>query len=59
MKRELATLVALFALLLAVVAFTHPSQPSSFTTPKGVCRTEDSCSIDYHGGQWHISKTTP
>lgn len=31
--------------------FDHPDRP--------YCPTEDSCSIDYHNGSWHIEEVTP
>jgi hypothetical protein len=33
--------------------------PATVQTPVGMCRTEDSCSVDFHGGQYTIRQVTP
>lgn len=50
----LVIVTALTALLLGVFG-TLAVQ--SLTAPS--CPTEDSCTVDYHDGQWHVTEVTP
>ena len=52
MKAE-AALVAIWAALgiLGTLAVQAAAEPH--------CPTEDSCSIDYRQGEWHITEVTP
>jgi hypothetical protein len=38
---------------------TYVVQNNEVQTPVGMCRTEDSCSVDFHGGQYTIRQVTP
>lgn len=31
----------------------------AFQDHKPHCPTEDSCTVDYHDGEWHITEVTP
>jgi hypothetical protein len=46
-------ILILIALMLILLIF----MPDPTTTPH--CPTEDSCTIDYRNGSWHIEEVTP
>ena len=52
MKAEAALVVIWAALgILGTLAVQAAAEPH--------CPTEDSCTVDYRGGQWHITEVTP
>lgn len=57
-NRDSLTFVMLLFILMAVGAFFLLFTMNS-TQDMPNCPTEDSCSIDYHDGAWHIEEIVP